>query len=74
MSEIKDLEKRLSEVEKKLNDKTKPLKEKKPRKKTEYNIFVQDFISSEKKKNENLSHKELFAKAAKEWSSKKKDK
>jgi hypothetical protein len=69
-SDLKDLEKRLAELEKKVNTPSEK-KEKKTRKPSEYNKFVQDYISSERKKNSTKSHRELFAEAAKAWTSKK---
>jgi hypothetical protein len=44
-------------------------KEKKPRKPSEYNIFVKDYIS--KHKDPKKDHKELFADAVKAWNTKK---
>jgi hypothetical protein len=72
-SDLKEFEKRLQELEKKVNNGSseKEKKEKKPRKPSEYNKFVQDYISSERKKSSTKSHRELFAEAAKAWTSKK---
>ena len=70
-TDLKSLEKRLATLESKFGSKTSD-KPKKIRKKSEYNIFVQKYISGEKKKNSSLSHKELFSAAAKEWTSLKK--
>ena len=64
------LAKRVSDLESKMGSSSK--KEKVPRKKSEYNIFVQDFISKEKKKGTTKSHKELFGEAAKAWTNSKK--
>ena len=68
---IEDIHSRLEKLETEFGKK-KPEKERKPREKSAYNIFVQEYISEQKKKNTTKSHKELFADAAKEWSSKKK--
>ena len=68
--DFKNLEKRLADLEAKMKN-TKSVK--KPRKKSEYNIYVQDYISKEKKKKDNkLSHTELFSEAAKSWTANKK--
>jgi len=72
-TDLKDLEKRLTEIEKQMKEgsKKEPKEPKKPRKPSEYNKFVQDYISSEKKKESKKTHRELFAEAAKAWSAKK---
>ena len=64
MSEIENLEKRIKLLETKIDQKPK-----KQRKKSDYNIFVQDYITTEKKKGSKKTHRELFSSAAKEWSS-----
>jgi len=58
---IKKLEQRVSNLENKFGSKP----DKKPRKKTEYNIFVQDYIAKHKDPKKN--HLELFSEAAKAW-------
>ena len=68
---MEQLEKRVSELEKKLNEKA-VKKERKPREKSEYNLFVKKYISDQKKKNSTKTHQELFKEAAGEWSSSKK--
>jgi hypothetical protein len=68
---LTDLEKRLTLLEQQFG-KVKPVKPKVPRKPSEYNTFVQTYISSEKKKGTEKSHQELFKEAAKAWSSEKK--
>ena len=65
-TEFKKLEQRISDLETKMG---KPQKEKKPRKPSEYNIFVKDYIS--KHKDPKKDHKELFADAVKAWNTKK---
>jgi len=67
-AEIKKLEKRIADLEKKIDS---PKKAKVPRKKSDYNIFVQKFIATEKKKNPDKSHQEHFKEAAAAWSAKK---
>jgi len=70
---MENLEKRISELEKQIKGGSSVgKKEKVPRKPSEYNKFVKNFIDTEKKKNKDKSHKELFAEAAKAWSSEKK--
>ena len=71
MSDISALAKRVADLESKLNS-SEPKKERPPRKKSEYNTFVQDFIAKEKKKGTTKPHKELFGDAAKAWTSSKK--
>jgi len=66
-----ELHDRLCKLESEFGKK-KPVKDKKPREKSEYNIFVQEYIAEQKKKNTTKPHKELFSEAAKEWSAKKK--
>ena len=58
---IKKLEQRVSELENKFGSKP----DKKPRKKTEYNVFVQEYIA--KHKDPKKKHSELFSEAAKAW-------
>jgi hypothetical protein len=65
------LAKRVSDLESKMGS-TQQKKEKVPREKSKYNIFVQDFIAKEKKKGTDKPHKELFSEAAKAWTSSKK--
>jgi hypothetical protein len=65
--EIKNLEKRLTELESKLNS---PKVVRKPRKPSEYNDFVKNYIS--KNKDPKKTHAEIFSEAAKAWSAKKK--
>jgi len=68
-TKISDLEKRLKLVENQLVGKNAVKKERKP---SEYNKFVQDYITKEKKKSTDKNHRELFKEAAKAWSSEKK--
>lgn len=75
-SELKMLSDRVSELESKTgkskNIVPQSASEKKPRKPSEYNIFVQEYIASEKKKGNSKKHSELFSEAAKAWTSAKK--
>jgi hypothetical protein len=64
-SEIKALEKRITALE---NNKTIPeKKDRAPRKESEYNKFMKNYIADEKKKGSTKSHKDLFADGAKAW-------
>jgi len=67
---IKKIDQRVKDLEKLLSSSGQTKKEKKPRKKSEYNIFVQKYIS--KNKDPSKSHKELFSDAAKAWGESKK--
>jgi hypothetical protein len=72
MSDIKELEKRLSDLEAKVAaGGSKPKKERKPRAPSAYNEFMKEYFAKEKKKNPEKTHKELFAEAAKAWTDKK---
>ena len=64
------LAKRVSDLESKMG--SAPKKQRAPREKSAYNIFMQDFISKEKKKGTTKPHTELFAEAAKAWTNSKK--
>jgi len=72
----KDLESRVSELETQLASfgKIKPAKEKKPRKPSEYNIFMGKFMSDDKKKNPDKPHTQRFTDATKAWGENKKEK
>ena len=61
-SDLKDLEKRITALE---NNKV--VKERPPRKESEYNKFMKNYIADEKKKGSTKSHKDLFAEGAKAW-------
>jgi hypothetical protein len=63
---IKKLGQRMTDLETKMG---KPQKEKKPRKPSEYNLFVKNYIS--KNKDPKKDHKEIFADAVKAWNTKK---
>ena len=63
---IKKLDQRITDLESKMG---KPQKERKPRKPSEYNIFVKDYLS--KNKDPKKDHKELFSDAVKAWNTKK---
>ena len=69
-SEFTELSEKFTELEKRVNEmgKVKPVKEKKPREKSEYNIFMKKFIEDEKKKDSTKSHQDLFKAGAKAWS------
>ena len=69
MSDYEKFNKRLTELEDKFAQKTsKPVKEKKPRKPSEYNIFMKNYFV--KNKDPKKTHRELFTEAAKAWSNK----
>jgi hypothetical protein len=61
-SDLKALEKRITALE---NNKV--VKERAPRKESEYNKFMKNYIADEKKKGSTKSHKDLFAEGAKAW-------
>ena len=67
-SDFSKLDKRIKALEDKLNE-TK--KEKKPKKSSDYNNFMKEYISEQKSKGSTKSHKELFADGAKAWGIKK---
>jgi len=70
---LEDLDKRLKSLENKFGSgSTTPKPPKAPRKPSEYNSFMKDYIQEQKKKgNSTKSHKELFSDGAKLWSEKK---
>ena len=73
-SNLKSFEKRLKVLEDKLSSNGAldvPKKEKVPRKSSDYNNFMKEYISEQKSKGTTKSHKDLFADGAKAWSSKK---
>ena len=70
MVTLTELEKRVKDLEKRGNEFGTTKKDKKPREKSKYNIFVQDFFK--KNKGSSKTHKELFSEAAKAWSETKK--
>jgi len=61
------LEERVNAMGKVKTDKEKPVKDKKPRKPSEYNIFMKKFLTDDKKKNPDKSHSERFTEGAKAW-------
>jgi len=66
---LKKLEQRVSELESKMGEK--PSKTPRaPRKPSEYNTFMGDYMS--KNKSDKKSHKDLFSEAVKAWNAKKK--
>ena len=65
---IKKLEKRLTDLESKIGEK--PKAERKPRKPSEYNKFMGEYMA--KNKSDKKPHKELFMEATKAWGEKKK--
>jgi len=69
-SDIKALEKRIEALENKKTEK----KEKVPRKESEYNKFMKNYILEEKKKGSTKSHKDLFGEGAKAWGAQKEKK
>jgi hypothetical protein len=75
-SYLNEIEKRLSKLEEKMiRDSPTPLttttKEKKPRKSSDYNIFMKEYIAQQKSSGVNKSPKELIAEGAKAWNIKK---
>jgi len=64
---LKSLEERVKLLESKIEKPTETAPKKK-RKKSEYNVYVQEFIAKEKKKGTKLTHQELFKEAANSWS------
>ena len=69
MSDYEKFNKRLKELEDKIN--IKPVKEKKPRKPSEYNIFMKNYFAKNSKDSKK-THRELFTEAAKAWGENKK--
>ena len=69
MSDYEKFNKRLTELEDKIN--IKPVKEKKPRKPSEYNIFMKNYFAKNSKDSKK-THRELFTEAAKAWGENKK--
>ena len=69
-----DLEQKFTNLEQKVNamGKVKPVKDKKPRKPSEYNIFMKKFLTDDKKKNPDRTHAERFTEGAKAWGLKEK--
>lgn len=74
-TDYKKLEKKFSELEGKVNamSKLKPAKDKKPRKPSEYNVFMGKFMAEDKKKNPDKDHAVRFKDAAQAWAEKNKD-
>ena len=73
MSDYEKFNKRLTELEDKINSVKvdKPVKEKKPRKPSEYNIFMKNYFAKNSKDSKK-THRELFTEAAKAWGENKK--
>ena len=71
-TDIEKLTERLEKLENNFGKKTKEesKESKTPRKPSEYNLFMKKYFAKNKK--EGVSHKELFAEAAKAWSNEKK--
>jgi hypothetical protein len=65
---IKKLEARVNNLESKFGEKTVKAP-RKPRKPSEYNIFMGEYMA--KNKSDKKSHKDLFAEAVKAWNTKK---
>ena len=74
-SYLNEIEKRLSKLEEKMirDSPTPPTttKEKKPRKSSDYNIFMKEYIAQQKSSGVNKSPKEFIAEGAKAWNIKK---
>ena len=71
-SDFELLEEKFTNLELKVNamGKVKPVKDKKPRKPSEYNIFMKKFLSDDKKANPDRKHAERFTEGAKAWKQK----
>ena len=71
--EYQKLDKRLKVLENKANGNgnTEVLPDKKPRKSSDYNVFMKDYIAEQKTKGTAKSHKDLFADGARAWTTKK---
>ena len=73
--EYQKLDKRLKVLEKKAgNGNTEVSLDKKPRKSSDYNVFMKDYIAEQKTKGTAKSHRDLFTDGAKAWSTKKNSK
>jgi hypothetical protein len=74
--DYKKLEKKFTDLEERVNamGKVKPVKDKKPRKPSEYNIFMGKFMADDKKKNPDKEHSVRFKDAAVAWTEKNKEK
>ena len=69
---IVDLENRLKALESKMGESDKKSKKVKvPRKATAYNIFLKKELVKVKKENKDLTHKEAWAQATKNWAGEK---
>ena len=66
--ELSQLRERVEKLEKQLEKPTEP---KKPRKKSDYNIFVQEYIKKQREDGSKLQPMQLISEAAKEWKIKK---
>jgi hypothetical protein len=75
-TDYKKLEKKFTDLEERVNamGKIKPAKDKKPRKPSEYNIFMGKFMADDKKKNPDKDHAVRFKDAANAWGEKNKEK
>lgn len=73
-SEYKNLRKEVDDIKKQMSElgKIKPAKDKKPRKPSEYNLFMGKFMADDKKKNPDKDHAVRFKDAAKAWAEKNK--
>jgi hypothetical protein len=69
MTDLSELDKRLTELESKVNNPPKP---KRTRPKSEYNIFMAKYL--EENKNSKKSHKEKFIEGAEAWKKQSKNK
>ena len=72
-TDIEKLTEKFTELEERINGmgKVKPAKDKKPRKPSEYNIFMGKFMADDKKKNPDKVHTQRFIDATKAWGEKK---
>ena len=72
-TDIEKLTEKFTELEERINGmgKVKPVKDKKPRKPSEYNIFMGKFMADDKKKNPDKLHTQRFIDATKAWGEKK---
>ncbi len=65
-----DLERKIKKLEKKVKNLENP--DKKPRKPSEYNLFIKKTIGKLNKEHPDKDHKDIFKKAVKLWSEKSK--
>ena len=68
--EFSQLRERVDKLEKQL-EKSSATEPKKPRKKSDYNIFVQEYIKKQREGGSKLTPMQLISEAAGEWTKKK---